>query len=410
MQMTPDQVESCINRIAWGKKFITAEDSDGRERTLIVGALSLHFRNFVDFAYKKALRKAVDAGIHTEAEMLQELSKNNVWTSDDDNKIKYLKSELVKIQSQEDDFVGTKRAKKRLEKLKKSIVIHIEELVEQRSNLLMHCAERVAHEQRIRAFIFAVLQDENGERFWKSWEDFSNFEDNALMDSIISQISHFDQKITTTEIRYIARHPNWRFRWVGGKSTGNIFDVPVVEMTDEQASLVYWSHIYDSVYDAYERPSQEIIDDDEKLDEWMSEQGDKSEREAKKRVVSSRRDSISSRVMGHGEVFIASQDNMIETEPGRGWGGGDKAARGVDPDKVNELNDPLAKKFRAIQRKRIKEHGVIEERDLRKDADSRRVIGSKDAIVSKKRDTDGFTKRVVDKLLPGGTIKAAARK
>jgi hypothetical protein len=405
MQMTPEQVEDCVNRIAWGKKYITAEDSVGREHTLIVGALSLRFKNFVDFKYKQAIKRAIDAGIHTEAETIKELADKGVWTSEDDDRVKYLKDELEKIESQEDDVGASKRAKFRIKKLKQSIKNHIEEMVSKKSELLMHTAERVAHEEKIRAYVYAILENENETKYWDTWEDFQSCNDSTLVESVTRQIARLDGE-DPVKIRYVARNSVWRYKWSCNKSIVNIFGKTTTELTEDQSALIYWSQLYDSVYEAYERPSQDIIDDDDLLDEWLKSQSEKAERDANKRSIGdSSSGGVSSRVMQHGEVFMATSENMINTAEGRGWGGGNKNPRGVTPEQVNELNTPLARKFKNIQEKRIKQAGVIEERDLRHDSDSRRVIGSSDAVVSRKRRRDGFTGKSIDKLLPGGTLK-----
>lgn len=403
MQLSPEQVERRINSIAWGKRYIVARDSSRGERTLVVGALSLRFKEFMNFRYNVVYEQAIDAGIMSEAEMLRSLAESKVWTKDDDEKISYLRRELASINEQAKDIQMSARASKKLDKIRRSIIAHIDELEDMRTKLLQHTAEKIATEAKIRAYIYATIENENGERLWKTWEEFEDEPDEALVQSITVQIAKRPPDIDVSTMRYIARHPLWRYRWSAAKLTGKLFGKDVMDLTDDQTSLIYWSQLYDSVYDAYERPSKDIIDNDELLDEWLDEQTEKNERAANKRAT--KKDSISSKVMSHGEVFVASQANMIKTAEGRGWGGGSRAAKGVDPNKVYNMNDPLAKKFLGVQNERLKKAGVIEERDLRSDSDSRRVIGSQDAIVSKRRRRDGFTGKSVDKLLPGGTLK-----
>ena len=404
MQMTPEEVDSCINRIAWGKRYITAKDAEGEEHTLIVGALSLRFKALVEHKYNQSIKAAISEGIMTEAEMLKELGDKGVWTKEDDEKIKYLEAELEKINNSQMLESSTKRAKQKFEKLKLSISNHINELKTRRINALDNSAERLAYENKIRAYIYAVIEDENEQRFWKTWKEFEDYPDNKMIDSIAGALTS-DKDIDSKKIRYIARNPIWRYKWSANKSTNNLFNRSTTELTDEQNALIYWSQLYDSVYDAYERPPNSVIEDDDALDAWLSEQSEKMEKETAKRDITKKSGGISSKVMNHGEVFVATPDNMIKTQEGRGWGGGNKDAEGFSREQISSLNDPLAKKFLSIQEERIKRAGVIEERDLRGDSDSRRVIGSSDAVVSKKKRRDGYTGKHVDKLLPGGTLK-----
>ncbi|MGE4412481.1 MAG: hypothetical protein AB7E45_02130 [Candidatus Caldatribacteriota bacterium] len=46
--------------------------------------------------------------------------------------------------------------------------------------------------------------------------------------------------------------------------------------------MVYWSSLYDSVYNSIDRPPQWVIDDDDLLDKWLEEQMKELEDRAEK--------------------------------------------------------------------------------------------------------------------------------
>jgi hypothetical protein len=393
--VTPEQIDRCINRISWGKDFVVAKDSSGRERTLIVGALSLRSKNFVNFEYDRAFKEAVDAGILTEAEILKEVGEKGIWTKDDDIRLEALHQELKNI-GQTVVENATARELRKVEKLKSSIERHIVEMTNRRAGLVSNSAERYAQDAKTRAIIWAASLDANDQPLWPTYEAFCDDSDVALVDSLARQISdvvHLDTK----QIRAVARSGLWRFKWSGAKAVGDLFGKPIVDLTDEQASLVYWSQVYDSVYESYERPPQSIIDDDDKLDAWLENQTKKLQDKIKHDTKTPF--GVSKSVARHGEVFVmANKDNYVKSG----------MAEEVEVPEVGEIydfNSELSKRFIKHQETKIKRYGVIEETDLRNDPDSRRAIGSNDAIISKRRDTDGYTKRHVDKLLPGGTIQ-----
>jgi len=83
--------------------------------------------------------------------------------------------------------------------------------------------------------------------------------------------------------RWLAKNNRVRLVWRIAKETNApIFEGLVSEWDMNKLSLCYWLQLYDSVSEAYKRPPQEIVDDDELLDRWLEEQGDEDRRERQK--------------------------------------------------------------------------------------------------------------------------------
>jgi len=73
-------------------------------------------------------------------------------------------------------------------------------------------------------------------------------------------------------------------------------------MTDLQYSLVFWSKLYDFAFESMDRPSHEIIADDEKFDHWYKTECERLEGELKKNKL---KNTIDDAYGGGGsEVFI----------------------------------------------------------------------------------------------------------
>jgi hypothetical protein len=102
--------------------------------------------------------------------------------------------------------------------------------------------------------------------------------------------------------------------------------------------LAYWSTIYDSVHEAYEKPSKEIIADDDLLDSWFIRQGEKSEN--KKQTNST----TQSRKGGRNEEFI-----MADREGAK---------------QIYNMNDPGSRIKIKARQKLLKEKGTIREQDM----------------------------------------------
>lgn len=396
--MTPQQISVLIDKIAWGHKYIFVKDSSGRELTLIVKALSLQSRNWVNFVYDFAHSEAIKSGFLTSKELLRQFYELGVWNEDDySNLVKEIGN--IKERLSSDDF--SQREKHNLKSMLNGLSIKLDKLDRKKAELLASSSERHAEDLKIKAIIYSSIFKENGDNFWPSWDTFKEEPDQALLANIASvMFSLSSDKISDKKIREVARSPLWRYRWSAAKTIDYLFGKSIMDLTDEQSSLVYWSQLYDSVYEAYERPTDEIINDDDSLDEWLTSQSENRKKEIKEKFTESKVKKISSKTSRHSEVGLVVGP-AIEADLARAKKMG--LAKDIDTHSIEEvydMNSELAKKFLGIQNKRIKQAGVIEERDLRHDADSRRVIGSQDAVISVRGG-----KKHVDKVLPGGTLK-----
>jgi hypothetical protein len=191
----------------------------------------------------------------------------------------------------------------------------------------------------------------------------------------------------------------WRTLWNAGKGS-NLFGKPIIQLDSEQHALVYWSQVYDSVYEAYERPDDDIINDDEKLDAWFKRQSEKREAEKKKNKKPVNPLGLSNKVMKHGEVFVAVDQTIVPTNG--------EIIQPVSIAEVAKLNNVDTQNWKDRQFSRIKQTKVINEKELRPrgDKESRGNIGASDAILGKmhkSRTGRGMTRDVVERR-PGGTL------
>jgi hypothetical protein len=112
----------------------------------------------------------------------------------------------------------------------------------------------------------------------KVFDKFKSFK-NSLneFNNIVAAIDKYT--LGVSDYRTIAKSDLWRSFWNVGKN--NIFKNSVSEWTEEQLTLVSYSMMYDSVYEHPERPSDNIINDDDMLDGWMTIQRKNMEKSKK---------------------------------------------------------------------------------------------------------------------------------
>ncbi len=132
-----------------------------------------------------------------------------------------------------------------------------------------------------RYIISQITLTQNGDKFWPTTQIFDSSIESKLIDKLC-MVFFRTSKIDTKIIREIARSNIWRSMWSSCQKSGNPFGKSVIDLSFNQRDLVHWSCIYDGVYEAYERPTSDIIEDDDVLDSWFMKQGEKIENRSRK--------------------------------------------------------------------------------------------------------------------------------
>lgn len=405
--MDPREADALINRISLGARYSKVKDGQGNDVIVVLKDLTLQDKAWVDFIYEQALEDGKKHGLLTESELAVFLEDTGVWTSLDEEDIR---NHIIAIQKLNEKLKTNSLSKRDIKKIKSVIASTQRSLDIKRLKRQGHFAgtiTRHAEGERIKAIVFCSTYKNMLERYWHDWLSFENEIDGTLIDNLITAIAQTNI-LMTKQIREIARHSAWRFKWNAAKNSDSLFGKPIVALTRDQENLVYWSQVYDAAYDAYERPSDEIIEDDEALDNWFKEQSRRrKERQATKTTgTKTNKWGLSSNISRHTEIGIVTNRAAVEISAppsDRGWGNRPNI-RAPSTEDVNSLNSELSKKFKEAQRKKLREGKVLREEDMRYDSDSRRMIGE-DAVVSKFKRKDGFTSRKVNKKFQGGTLR-----
>jgi hypothetical protein len=397
--MFPHEVDRYIDKIGWGKKFVRVKNGKGQDVYLILKNPDLKDRNWINFVYEDSLRMALEAGVLSEKELAQELELRGIWGPPQEQRLASIEKQLAEITGALDESREGSRDYKRLEKTRASLQKLVDELKAERANGFSVCAERWAEVNRMYAMVWCATLNTNETRHWPTWSDFEQEGDFEFIGNITVEINK-NKFLSEKEVRLIARSPHWRFKWNGSKSCGALFGRPLIELDLEQQALVYWSQVYDSVYEAYERPSDDVIGNDALLDKWFEDQAKKRKDEKKKKKDEQGPLGISKKVARHGEVFVVVGEEIHPTNgpviPAKKY------------EEVEALNSPAVQNWKKNQFEKIKGKQYVEEKDLRPagDRESRGLIGSTDAVLGNfRRRKDGFTTRDVQSRHPGGSIK-----
>jgi hypothetical protein len=112
-------------------------------------------------------------------------------------------------------------------------------------------------------FIMVNTIYHNGKKAFDKFKSLNN-----SLNKFTNIVSEIDKHgLSVSDYRKIAKSDLWRSLWNVGKT--NIFKNAVSEWTEEQLTIVSYSMMYDSVYEHPEKPTDNVISDDDMLDGWM---------------------------------------------------------------------------------------------------------------------------------------------
>lgn len=388
-----DDIEDRIAEITWDGTYSSVLNGCGEEIIVIFKSLSLKQKNFVSFIYEKAKNDAISKGVITRFEMKTLLKERQIWTPHDDETIELARKKIASLLEIQKKLKKTSREHKRYALIIAGHLKAFNELREKCRDLFSPTAEAYSEEIRTLALIYCLTYDENENKMWTSWPKFFNGNDKKLISNLLTALGNNVSRIDIKDIRKIARSPQWRFRWSAAKKNiAILFDKTIGDFNLDQQNLLYWSQVYDSVYESYEPPPDDVIENDDKLDKWFEEKG----RAAKAKDVESGKPhgkiKLSERMRRHGEIFIMANPEIYSDAP--------------TTQEIEALNSPVVRKFKKKELEHIQKKGVVNEKELRsrKNKISRRIIGSTDAVIGKNSMGQARGGRAAGKQFPGGTI------
>lgn len=300
--MDYSKLERLLYQIVTDRRFIRATRSSGDSVDLMIRSLNPEETAYSKFIYNRALNEARLKGLPTAKQCMSDAINLGLWNEDKDQLISLYKLEIDRLEKLKENYSHNKG---RIIKLTNDVKVaqkKLDALYAERDAITAHSAESVARQAQSNYMISRVALDANsGGQLWPTYADFLKETDSKLIGSLVRAYSRFNE-ITEKELRQIARSGGWNIMWSAGKKSGNLFGRPTAHMTSDQMSLLYWSMMYDSVYESMERPSDAIIENDEKLDKWFEEQSKKRKDERKKKNNKSSTDR-------HPEQFIMVQSD-----------------------------------------------------------------------------------------------------
>lgn len=292
--------------------------------------------------YNEAYGFAIANGVLTDEKIHSYMLDNDLWIPADEDLLKkcgtdidYLKINIFnnywKLNLKERG-----RSKKYIIDTKKLQ----SDLFERKHAYVYATAEGFANLEKNKYLIAVSLHDNKNKRVFKSE---AYFEASAsVIDSIMGL--YRETRLSEDNIRELVRSERWRSFWCSRKAENSIFGKPVVDLNDEQKSLILWSNMYDNIAEHSESPGEDVMNDNDALDGWLLVQKDKRDKELAKRGHD---DSITNeKIKNSQEIFVAPD----EEEP-----------VGSFVSRVENLNDDTGRIHKAARMRHLQKHGFVPE-------------------------------------------------
>ncbi len=274
--MNVAEKERIIAQVVWGYVSATIITQDGKPLSVILHPPTPKEQAKAAMVYSTQYQCALTAGLATEDDIINDMITLGSWDSQTDVEIDGLYKDIHKIRRGLLDFVFNKTKLEQARTLLRRAESALLDRLSKKHNLIQGSAEAHALNCQQRYLIGHITETEDGNPLWRTENDFEKDND---IDMIIQLCEIFFKQscISTKLIRELARSQQWRAYWEIAKNTGHLFDGSVTSWSSNQRELAHWSSIYDSVYNAYERPSKDVIEDDDLLDSWFIRQSEKVE-------------------------------------------------------------------------------------------------------------------------------------
>lgn len=297
------------------------------------------------YKYDQAYTYFLSHGAFTDDEINMILEERDIWSKKDDEELSKLKTELSNTDNELD---------RQLDSIKLHILNLQKDKIQKRINELEHnklslnnkSVEYLSKIEEYKYYTFVGTYNIDNVRVWDNWKDFQEAEEH-LVYGIINQF-FFNDLLTETNIRLLARSEPWRSVWLTTKKSGNIFGKPAYQLTDTQRILVSWSTMYDSIYENPDAPPDDVIENDNLLDQWIKQQSNERKKKIKEKYKgpTARSFSMNSKISNSQEIGIVV--NSVE-----------------DLKKVYDLNDEGSKRLVKQRFEQINKEGIVKEGHLK---------------------------------------------
>lgn len=282
------------------------------------------------FIYDEAYEESIKNGLFDENQYLCYLQEQELWNIDEEKRFDAIPNEIDELKVALHDNVGRANTTKNLRIKLSEVREEMKHLFSKKFKHNFLTAEGVA---TLAHTNFLVCKTVLPPSFSLSLD-----EENPFIEKIV--LWKNNNRITEKQIRELARDEIWLSYW----NSGDPFQKPAIQLSEEQRSLVCISKMYDNIRECPDCPTKEVIDDDDVLDGWLIKQKRKRDNDKNK---------------GEMEEIVNVKGDMVFI-PTKTKDNPD----GLSAEKINSLNSPVAKAIKNQRITLVQKKGSVDEQDF----------------------------------------------
>jgi len=271
MILSHEEIDNYLSRISSGKEYLFVED---RQDFIVVTYPRLEVKQQANLIYDNAYQEALKEGLLPLQEFEKLLEERGVFTEEDTDALNKLRGKLEAQQVLLSKTLKVRANQERIKIVIANLQSEIDAIIYKKHSKLMMSAESKAEEIKNQFMCWASLFDMTGNLLWPTYTAYMQASPSTLKNTALSTFITLLNGLDTSIIRFLARSTLWRIRYTTSMKTSEcLFNRATSEYTTDQLNLVYWSNFYDNVYNMMpdQRPSDDVIEDDELLDKFMEE-------------------------------------------------------------------------------------------------------------------------------------------
>jgi len=264
--LTDEQVEEYLVEVITGSRFFFHEDS-----IYAVRFPAIEVKDVARLIYFKALKELKSKGVPTKEQMRETIKEMNIIPEENYNIIKNL-DRFMESNRKAHELSTDKTYKAELDLEYEKLFRNKCKLERTEEEILINSAEAKAESARLSYYVSqcSYCGDTLETKIWDNFNEFLRCTDLLLVERLKVEYARFSFGLPISIVRAIARHEEWRKRWKSSKESNTPVFMGVSSQWDvNKLNVCYWSEFYDSILKHPKAPNDDIINDDEKLHEWI---------------------------------------------------------------------------------------------------------------------------------------------
>jgi hypothetical protein len=248
--------------------------------------------------------KSIKEGVTNREEVYNILAKLKIWDQTKEKLLNIMKKEMEDLKVKIFQNYTNSPTRRGYKIALKDTKNYVNKLVEEKFSFEQNTAEGLAGYAKHQFLIGSSIYTSKSRPYWKSFKCWE------LPDNILNIANRRLMKfsISDSDYRELARSDIWKGIWSARKN-GGLFGKNTVDLSDSQKSLIFWSILYDNIYQASDCPPDEIVEDDDALDGWMILKKRERADQLNKDIIN---DLMSDKVKNSEHIFIVCGEEDIE--------------------------------------------------------------------------------------------------